>query len=146
MEKEYFEINGLVKVTEGSYKDQYFIVTEIDNSHPTLQLITCISLTHTDITKNRPDFKFDQLCAIQIGVLTKNKFKQHTHTTNTIMKNISTFRAIEGAVELEFTNDDGDIDATRQQQFEFLIKEFTEAEANSYLNEYEWDENGNCVG
>ena len=56
------------------------------------------------------------------------------------------FRAMEGAIELAFCDDDGEIDATRQQQHDLLIKEFTEHEVASFLDVYEWDKAGICIG
>lgn len=44
------------------------------------------------------------------------------------------YRAMEGAIELEFCNDDGDIEATEEEQRKFLSKEFTENQINQFFN------------
>ena len=60
---------------------------------------------------------------------------------------IASFRAIEGAIELEFCDEDtGEITATYQAQRSFLVREgFTETEINDYLSQFEWDAAGNCI-
>jgi hypothetical protein len=58
-----------------------------------------------------------------------------------------TYRAIEGVIELKFDTGDGDIEATRTEQFNYLkLEKFNEDDINEYLNYYTWDENGKCIG
>jgi hypothetical protein len=62
-------------------------------------------------------------------------------------KNIATFRAIEGALELQFCNDEGEIEATYSTQRAFLVTEgFSEEEIDMYMSHYEWDAEGVCLG
>ena len=58
-----------------------------------------------------------------------------------------TYRAIEASIELEFCNDEGEVEATLPQQTEFLRqKGFSEEDINFWINIWKWDENGNCIG
>ena len=57
------------------------------------------------------------------------------------------FRTIEGVIELKFGNDDGDIIATKQEQIDYLkLEKFHDSDINEYMNMWEWDEDGKCIG
>ena len=60
---------------------------------------------------------------------------------------ITSYRAIEGALELQFCNDDGEIEATKTEQVEFLQAEgFTDHDIDYYMAHFEWDDEGHCIG
>jgi hypothetical protein len=62
-------------------------------------------------------------------------------------QDIATFRAIEGSLELQFCDDEGEINATYSAQRTHLVTEgFTESEIDMYLSQYEWDAEGVCIG
>ena len=51
------------------------------------------------------------------------------------MEEGATYRAMEGAVEEQFCDDDGNVDATKEQQREFLIGEgFSPGEVEEFLS------------
>lgn len=60
--------------------------------------------------------------------------------------NIATFDAIEGSLEIQFCNDDGELVATKDQQIKFLQNEFSQQDIDMYINMYMWDDEGNCIG
>ena len=70
---EHFTIDGIIKVTDGGYKNRFFNITEIYAKTETMTFIKCVS--GDDSTY---EYKFDNCCAIQIGKQ-KGKFESKKH-------------------------------------------------------------------
>ena len=68
IEKE-FTINGIIEITEGDYSGKFFVIDEINYS-PRSKIKDFITFKCSSLNGNISDFKFDNLCSIQIGILT----------------------------------------------------------------------------
>lgn len=64
-----------------------------------------------------------------------------------IIMNVSTFRAIEGSLELKFGDEEtGEIKAKLYEQKIYLEKKgYSKDDINDYVKTYDWDEEGNCI-
>ena len=71
IEKE-FTINGIIEVTEGGYSGKFFVIDEIDYC-PKSKIKDFITFKCSSLNGRISDFKFDNRCSIQIGLLTIRK-------------------------------------------------------------------------
>ncbi len=64
-----FTINGIIEITEGDYLGKHFVINKINKS-PHTKIPNFISFECSSLNGNISNFKFDNHCSIQIGILT----------------------------------------------------------------------------